>query len=109
MAPGEAQAREVPLVVAPAAVEAPGALDVIAEAREWSDELGVVVEADRVWSDDWGQHVHPVRGSEGAVILVFNHRSYFDPTAINLLLARAGRNARFLGKKEVFDVPAVLT
>ena len=43
--------------------------------------------------------------SEGAVILVFNHRSYFDPTAVNLLLARAGRNARFLGKKEVFDVP----
>ena len=43
--------------------------------------------------------------AEGAVILVFNHRSYFDPTAINLLLARAGRNARFLGKKEVFDVP----
>ena len=43
--------------------------------------------------------------AEGAVILVFNHRSYFDPTAVNLLLARAGRNARFLGKKEVFDVP----
>ena len=45
--------------------------------------------------------------ADGAVILVFNHRSYFDPTAINLLLARAGRNARFLGKKEVFDVPLV--
>ncbi|MEM9521296.1 MAG: HAD-IB family hydrolase [Actinomycetota bacterium] len=43
--------------------------------------------------------------AEGPVILVFNHRSYFDPTAINLLLARAGRSARFLGKKEVFDIP----
>ncbi|MDJ0974530.1 MAG: HAD-IB family hydrolase, partial [Planctomycetota bacterium] len=45
--------------------------------------------------------------ADGACILVFNHRSYFDPTAVNLLLARAGRSARFLGKKEVFDVPLV--
>ena len=43
----------------------------------------------------------------GPAILVFNHRSYFDGSAVNLLLARAGRNARFLGKKEVFDVPVV--
>ncbi len=43
----------------------------------------------------------------GPAILVFNHRSYFDASAVNLLLARAGRNARFLGKKEVFDVPLV--
>jgi putative phosphoserine phosphatase/1-acylglycerol-3-phosphate O-acyltransferase len=43
----------------------------------------------------------------GPVILVFNHRSYFDPVAINLLIARSGRSARFLGKKEVFDVPVV--
>jgi putative phosphoserine phosphatase/1-acylglycerol-3-phosphate O-acyltransferase len=43
----------------------------------------------------------------GAAIVVFNHRSYFDASAVNLLLARAGRNARFLGKKEVFDVPLV--
>jgi putative phosphoserine phosphatase/1-acylglycerol-3-phosphate O-acyltransferase len=43
----------------------------------------------------------------GPVILVFNHRSYFDPVAMNLLIARSGRTARFLGKKEVFDVPIV--
>jgi putative phosphoserine phosphatase/1-acylglycerol-3-phosphate O-acyltransferase len=43
--------------------------------------------------------------SSGAVILVFNHRSYFDPVAMNLLIARAGRSARFLGKKDLFDVP----
>jgi putative phosphoserine phosphatase / 1-acylglycerol-3-phosphate O-acyltransferase len=43
----------------------------------------------------------------GPVILVFNHRSYFDPAAVNLLVARSGRTARFLGKKEVFDVPLV--
>jgi len=45
--------------------------------------------------------------SEGAAIVVFNHRSYFDSTAINFTLAKANRPARFLGKKEVFDVPVV--
>jgi putative phosphoserine phosphatase/1-acylglycerol-3-phosphate O-acyltransferase len=43
----------------------------------------------------------------GPAILVFNHRSYFDSSAVNLLIARSGRCARFLGKKEVFDVPVV--
>jgi putative phosphoserine phosphatase/1-acylglycerol-3-phosphate O-acyltransferase len=51
-----------------------------------------------------------IRGVEhipkiGGAIVVANHRSYFDPTVINLVLAKAGRNARFLGKKEVFDIP----
>ena len=41
----------------------------------------------------------------GGAIVVANHRSYFDPTVITLVLAKAGRNARFLGKKEVFDIP----
>jgi len=45
--------------------------------------------------------------AEGAAILVFNHRSYFDPTAVGLLVSRAGRPARFLGKKEVFDAPII--
>ncbi len=45
--------------------------------------------------------------SEGPAILVGNHRSYFDPLAISFLLARLGRPARFLGKKEVFDAPLV--
>jgi putative phosphoserine phosphatase / 1-acylglycerol-3-phosphate O-acyltransferase len=43
----------------------------------------------------------------GPAILVFNHRSYFDASAVNLVIARSGRCARFLGKKEVFDVPVV--
>jgi putative phosphoserine phosphatase/1-acylglycerol-3-phosphate O-acyltransferase len=43
----------------------------------------------------------------GAAILVGNHRSYFDPIAIGLALARRGRPVRFLGKKEVFDAPIV--
>ena len=45
--------------------------------------------------------------AEGAAILVFNHRSYYDPTAMGLLAAKANRSVRSLGKKEVFDVPVV--
>jgi putative phosphoserine phosphatase / 1-acylglycerol-3-phosphate O-acyltransferase len=43
----------------------------------------------------------------GAVIIASNHRSYFDPIAIGLAIAKAGRNGRFMGKKEVFDAPIV--
>ena len=43
----------------------------------------------------------------GPVILVANHRSYFDALAMTLVIARSGRTARFLGKKEVFDVPVL--
>lgn len=45
--------------------------------------------------------------SEGPVIIAANHRSYFDPLALALLLARAGRNGRFLAKKEVVNAPIV--
>jgi putative phosphoserine phosphatase/1-acylglycerol-3-phosphate O-acyltransferase len=45
--------------------------------------------------------------SDGPAIIVFNHRSYFDPTVMGLLFAKAGRNLRGLGKKEVFDVPVI--
>ncbi len=43
----------------------------------------------------------------GGAILVFNHRSYFDPLVMGLVIAKTGRNVRGLGKKEVFDVPIV--
>lgn len=43
----------------------------------------------------------------GPAVLVANHRSYVDPIAIGLLMARVGRPVRFLGKKEVFDAPLV--
>ena len=43
----------------------------------------------------------------GAAIIVANHRSYFDPAAIALLIAKAHRTVRFLGKKEVFEAPVV--
>ena len=45
--------------------------------------------------------------AEGPAIIVANHRSYFDPLAIGMALARTGRPVRFLGKKEVFDAPIV--
>ncbi len=43
----------------------------------------------------------------GPAIVVANHRSYFDPMALGMALAKRGRPVRFLGKKEVFDAPIV--
>ena len=43
----------------------------------------------------------------GPAIIVGNHRSYFDPAAIGMTIARTDRTVRFLGKKEVFDAPVV--
>ncbi len=43
----------------------------------------------------------------GPAIVVGNHRSYFDPLAMAVALAKRGRPVRFLGKKEVFDAPIV--
>lgn len=53
-----------------------------------------------------------VRGTEnvpetGPAILVGNHRSYFDVAAMVVAMGRTGRTARFLGKKELFDVPGL--
>ncbi len=45
--------------------------------------------------------------SDGPAIIVANHRSYFDAPTMSLTLARAGRTARFLGKKELFDMTIV--
>jgi len=44
---------------------------------------------------------------DGSAILAANHRSYFDPAAVGLTVARAGRPVRFLGKKEVLDAPII--
>ncbi|KGN37136.1 HAD-IB family hydrolase [Knoellia subterranea] len=41
----------------------------------------------------------------GPVILVGNHRSYFDLVAFAQVIRQSGRSVRFLGKKELFDVP----
>jgi putative phosphoserine phosphatase/1-acylglycerol-3-phosphate O-acyltransferase len=45
--------------------------------------------------------------ASGPCIVVANHRSYFDPTVMAMVFAKAGRTARFLGKKEVFDAPVL--
>ncbi len=45
--------------------------------------------------------------ARGPVIIVGNHRSYFDPMVISMVIAKTGRTIRFLGKKEVFDIPVV--
>jgi putative phosphoserine phosphatase/1-acylglycerol-3-phosphate O-acyltransferase len=45
--------------------------------------------------------------ASGPGIIVANHRSYFDSAAMSITLAQSGRPVRFLGKKEVFDVPVV--
>ena len=45
--------------------------------------------------------------TEGPAIIVGNHRSYFDPAAVAMAIARTNRTVRFLGKKEVFDAPVV--
>ena len=44
---------------------------------------------------------------EGPAIVAANHRSYFDPVAIALALAKQHRVGRFLAKREVFDAPVV--
>ncbi len=45
--------------------------------------------------------------TDGAAIIVGNHRSYFDAAALAVAIARTDRTVRFLGKKEVFDAPVV--
>lgn len=41
----------------------------------------------------------------GGAILAFNHRSYFDTMAMNLIVGASGRPCRFLGKAEMFENP----
>lgn len=49
------------------------------------------------------EHIPP----HGAAILVANHRSYFDPMLLAMVVARTGRTVRFLGKREVFAAPLI--
>ena len=45
--------------------------------------------------------------ASGPAILVGNHRSYFDVAAMVVAMGRTPRTARFLGKKELFDMPGL--
>lgn len=55
------------------------------------------------WRVEGAEHVP----AQGGAILVGNHRSYFDVAAMLTAMSRVGRMARFLGKKELFDVPVL--
>src|SRR5207302_1335761 len=44
---------------------------------------------------------------KGPVIVVANHRSYFDVATMAVTVGHAGRPIRFLGKAEVFDAPVI--
>lgn len=50
---------------------------------------------------------HEAIPAQGPALIVANHRSYFDPIVVGMMLARRGRPVRFLGKREVFDAPVV--
>lgn len=43
----------------------------------------------------------------GPVIIISNHRSYFDVATLAVVLAKMGRPVRFLGKREIFEHPVV--
>ena len=45
--------------------------------------------------------------ASGGALVCANHRSYFDPLALAVTVARRGRPVRALGKREVFDAPVV--
>jgi putative phosphoserine phosphatase/1-acylglycerol-3-phosphate O-acyltransferase len=45
--------------------------------------------------------------AHGPVLLVSNHRSYFDVAALAVVAARIHRPVRFMGKQELFDAPVV--
>jgi putative phosphoserine phosphatase/1-acylglycerol-3-phosphate O-acyltransferase len=45
--------------------------------------------------------------STGGAIIVANHRSEFDPLVMITTVARSGRNARYMGKREVFELPVI--
>ena len=74
------------------------------ELQDWTRPLQSTALIPNVRFDVEGVEKIP---AEGAVIAVFNHRSYFDAAAVGATLGRTGRSFRFLGKKEVFDAPVV--
>jgi putative phosphoserine phosphatase / 1-acylglycerol-3-phosphate O-acyltransferase len=43
----------------------------------------------------------------GPVMIVANHRSYFDFATLAIVAARLGRPVRFLAKREMFDLPVL--
>jgi putative phosphoserine phosphatase/1-acylglycerol-3-phosphate O-acyltransferase len=85
----------------------PGVLRVLG--RELQDFLRPFARTEFLPTIDWEisgvEHI-PV---EGPAILAFNHRSYFDTFAMQMLIAKTGRPCRFLAKREMFDTPVLGT
>jgi putative phosphoserine phosphatase/1-acylglycerol-3-phosphate O-acyltransferase len=84
-------------------------LAVMATARSWPiQKIGLLFARPEVFpfaktTIDGIEHVP----RSGPVILVANHRSYFDVFAVAMMVSKTGRTVRFLGKKEVFDAPLI--
>ncbi len=57
-----------------------------------------------VWRD-WRHHERVPQS--GGVLFISNHISYFDPLAVGDYLIWSGRWPRFLGKAEIWSVPAL--
>ncbi|MEY2469459.1 MAG: putative phosphoserine phosphatase / 1-acylglycerol-3-phosphate O-acyltransferase [Actinomycetota bacterium] len=112
----------------PVAVNPDAALAVIARVRRWpvrhldkpEGVAKIVGREVQEWIRPLGQpaldpvatiEIHGIENipKTGGAILAFNHRSYYDSTAVGYVISKSGRNGRFLGKKEVFDVPVVGT
>ncbi len=113
-------------VAHPVAVNPDPRLHLLATLRRWNVHHldappGVVKIAGRELQDLGRPFVQPallpyarfdVAGVEaiprrGPAILCANHRSYFDFAALVVVSARAGRRARGLAKKELFDPPVI--
>ncbi|MFK8022536.1 MAG: HAD-IB family hydrolase [Ilumatobacter sp.] len=86
--------------------KSPGIIKVAGrEIQEWTRPM-MRPEVVAPYADIVFQHDDKIP-ADGPALVVFNHRSYFDATVMGLLIARAGRSVRGLGKKEVFDVPVI--
>jgi putative phosphoserine phosphatase/1-acylglycerol-3-phosphate O-acyltransferase len=85
----------------------PGVLKVLG--RELQDLLRPLARTELLPAIDWDisgvEHIP----TDGSAILAFNHRSYFDTFAMQILIARTGRPCRFLAKREMFDTPVLGT
>lgn len=83
----------------------PGALKVLG--RELQDWLRPVTRPELFPQAKWSFAGVENIPTDGAAILAFNHRSYFDTVAMDLLVSKSGRPCRFLAKREMFETPGL--
>lgn len=85
----------------------PGVIRVLG--RELQDLLRPLARTELLPAIDWSINGVEHIPADGPAILAFNHRSYFDTIAMQMLIARTGRPCRFLAKREMFDTPILGT